>query len=126
VLELAGIAHPGTRYRGRTVAAMRGRSLLSYLENRSERVHASDEPTGWELFGRMAMRQGDWKVVRIPAPDGPGTWQLYNLAVDPGETDDLASRHPERLAALIELWDAYVEETGTLVMAADRRHDIEA
>ena len=126
VLELAGIAHPGTRYRGRTVAAMRGRSLLPYLDGRADGAHAADEPTGWELFGRMAMRQGDWKVVRIPAPDGPGAWQLYNLAVDPGETDDLASRHPDRLAALLELWDAYVEETGTLVMTADRRHDVKA
>jgi arylsulfatase len=126
VLELAGIAHPGTRYRGRTVAAMRGRSLLPYLDGRSDRAHAANEPTGWELFGRMAMRQGDWKVVRIPAPDGPGAWQLYNLAVDPGETDDLASRHPDRLATLLELWDAYVEETGTLVMTADHRREVEA
>lgn len=126
VLELAGIAHPGTNYRGRTVAAMRGCSLLPYLEGRADAVHAADEPTGWELFGRMAMRQGDWKVVRIPAPDGPGTWQLYNLAVDPGETDDLASRHPERLAALLELWDAYVEETGTLVTTIDQRPKAEA
>lgn len=120
VLELAGIAHPGTRYRDRQVATMRGHSLLAYLDGKSDAVHAADEPTGWELFGRMAMRQGDWKAVRIPAPDGPGAWQLYNLAVDPGETDDLAHRHPERLAALVELWDAYVEETGTIV-ATHRR-----
>ena len=31
VLELAGTAHPGTAYRGREVAPMRGRSLVAYL-----------------------------------------------------------------------------------------------
>jgi arylsulfatase A-like enzyme len=114
VLELAGVAHPGRRWHGRAVMPMRGCSLLPYLDGESERVHSTDEATGWELFGRMAIRQGDWKAVRIPAPDGPGSWQLYDLAKDPGETDDLAAAFPHRLAALIALWDAYVEETGTI------------
>ncbi|HVC54631.1 MAG TPA: arylsulfatase [Stellaceae bacterium] len=120
LLELAEVEHPGTSWNGRTVAAMRGRSLRPYLDGESEIVHADDEPTGWELFGRMAMRQGDWKAVRIPAPDGPGAWQLYDLRNDPGETTDLALRHPDRLAALIRLWDAYVEETGTIAVAVPR------
>jgi hypothetical protein len=33
---------------------------------------------------------------------------------DPGETDDLAAARPERLEALVALWDAHVEETGTI------------
>jgi arylsulfatase A-like enzyme len=114
VLELAGVAHPGTRWHGHEVAAMRGRSLVPYLDGTSDWVHAADEPTGWELFGRMAIRQGDWKAVRIPAPDGPGSWQLYDLAKDPGETNDLAAAMPERRDALIALWNGYVEETGTM------------
>ena len=39
VLELAGVAHPGTEYRGREVAPMRGRSLLPYLSGDAESVH---------------------------------------------------------------------------------------
>ena len=120
LLELAGAAHPGTQYRGRKVAAMRGRSLLPYLEGRLDAVHAPDASMGWELFGCMAIRQGDWKAVRIPAPDGPGEWQLYDLASDPGETHDLAVSHPDRLGVLLKLWDAYVEETGTIATVVPR------
>ena len=66
VLELAGVAHPGTAYRGREVAPMRGRSLVPYLSGDAEAVHDADTGTGWELFGRRAIRQGDWKAL-LPA-----------------------------------------------------------
>ena len=85
-----GTAHPGTSYRGREVAPMRGRSLVDYLSGAAETVHDADTGTGWELFGRRAIRQGDWKALYLPAPYGPGSWQLYDLASDPGEIDDLA------------------------------------
>jgi arylsulfatase len=67
------------------------------------------------LFGRRAIRQGDWKAVYLPAPHGPGDWQLYDLSVDPGEIDDLAALRPEKLAELLALWDRYVEETGVIL-----------
>jgi hypothetical protein len=37
--------------------------------------------------------------------DQPGPWQLYNLAVDLGETNDLADRDPARLADLTAAWE---------------------
>ena len=94
---------------------MRGRSLVSYLSGDSEAVHGPDTGTGWELFGRRAIRQGDWKAVYLPAPYGPGAWQLYDLSDDPGEIDDLAAAHPDKLAELLALWDRYVEETGVIL-----------
>jgi arylsulfatase len=66
------------------------------------------------LFGRRAIRQGDWKALHLPAPYGPGTWQLYDLASDRGEINDLAATHPDKLAELVALWDRYVEETGVI------------
>jgi arylsulfatase len=33
-----------------------------------------------------AIRQGDWKAVYLPAPVGPATWQLYDLAKDPARS----------------------------------------
>ena len=115
VLELAGTAHPGTTYRGREVAPMRGRSLVAYLSGDAEAVHDADTGTGWELFGRRAIRQGDWKALYLPAPYGPGTWQLYDLSADPGEIDDLAGSRPDKLAELLELWDRYVKENGVIL-----------
>ena len=115
VLELAGVAHPGTAYRGREVEPMRGRSLVEYLSGGAEAVHDADTGTGWELFGRRAIRQGDWKALYLPAPYGPGNWQLYDLSADPGEIDDLAAARPDKLAELLQLWDRYVEETGVVL-----------
>ena len=115
VLELAGIAHPGTEYRGREVAPMRGRSLLPYLSGDTDTVHDDVAATGWELFGRRAIRQGDWKALYLPAPYGPGRWQLYDLSADRGEIDDLAASRPDKLAELLALWDRYVADNGVIL-----------
>ncbi|BBX96392.1 arylsulfatase [Mycobacterium lacus] len=115
VLELAGARHPGADYRGREVVPMRGRSLVAYLSGAAEAVHDADAGTGWELFGRRAVRRGDWKALYLPTPYGPGTWQLYDLSRDPGEIDDLAAARPEKLAELLALWDRYVEDNGVIL-----------
>lgn len=116
LLELAGITHPGRHYKGRDVAEVRGRSWNAYLQEQHGTVHPADQVTGWELFGQRAIRQGDWKAIFIPKPLGPEAWQLYNLADDPGETQDLAAAEPERLKTLLAHWDHYVAETGVIVL----------
>jgi arylsulfatase len=114
-LDLAGIQPPGTSYRGREVASIRGRSMATYLRGDAATVHPTDQSTGWELFGHRGIRQGDWKAVSILPPHGPGRWQLYNLATDLGETNDLAAANPDKLRELLQLWEAYVEQTGVLL-----------
>ena len=49
---------------------------------------------------RRALRYGDWKVVRYgkKEPAQPGDWQLYDLASDPMEQQDLASERADVLA----------------------------
>jgi arylsulfatase len=115
-LELAGIQHPGTSYEGHEVAKIRGRSMATYLRGDAATVHPTDQSTGWELFGHRGIRQGDWKAVFILPPQGPGRWQLYNLANDLGETNDLAAVNPDKLSELLRLWEAYVEQTGVLLV----------
>ena len=127
ILELAEIEHPQT-YQGREVLPLRGASMLPVLTGASASVHAEDYVMGWELFGRRAIRQGDWKIVWEPA-DFMGTapweprdphimgdrWRLYNLADDPSEQIDLAQQQPERLQALIAAWETYAQETGIVL-----------
>ncbi|OBR98381.1 arylsulfatase [Mycobacterium gordonae] len=115
VLELAGVEHPGASYRGRQVAPMQGRSMVGYLSGGAHSVHDAQTGTGWELFGRRAIRQGDWKALHLPAPYGHGVWQLYDLAADPGEIHDLAAEHPDKLAELVALWERYVADNGVIV-----------
>ena len=90
--------------------------MAVFLAGEAAIVHDDTVATGWELFGRCAVRRGDWKALLIPPPDGPGTWQLYDLSRDPGEIDDLAEAEPDRLAGLLADWSAYVEATGVLIV----------
>ncbi len=62
-----------------------------------------------------ALCKGSCKAVYIPAPHRPASWQLYDLSKDPGEVHDLAKSDPDKLAALIEHWDDYAEETGVVL-----------
>jgi arylsulfatase A-like enzyme len=88
---------------------------VGYLSGESDTVHDAATGTGWELFGRRAIRQGDWKALHLPEPYGTGSWQLYDLSADPGEIEDLAAARPDKLAELLALWDRYVQETGVIL-----------
>ena len=39
---------------------------------------------------------------------GTGDWELFNLATDPAERTDLAAEQPDKVRALVAVWDAYV------------------
>jgi arylsulfatase A-like enzyme len=114
LLDILDIQHPGAQYKGRELVPLRGKSILPYLNQQQDRIHDADHITGWELFGQKALRKGDWKALFIPAPNGPNKWQLYNLATDAGETDDLAEQYPEKLHELLEHWKVYVKENGVI------------
>lgn len=112
LVEAAGGSARGDHYAGRAVQPVRGLSWLPYLQGRATRVHAADEPVGSELFGRRAIRQGDWKAVDL----GDG-WKLFDVATDPGETRDRAKGEPRRLATLVAAWDRYARQTGVIMPA---------
>jgi arylsulfatase A-like enzyme len=113
VLELAGASHPGNRYHGRDIAPPDGRSLVAWLDGAGS-VHPPGTTTGWELFGRRAIRIGDWKAVYVAGHDGAARWQLYDLSRDRGEVHDLAQASPERLQALLVAWQDYVGANGVI------------
>lgn len=119
ILEIAGVTHPAPTYQGREVVHMRGRSMLQFIEGKSESIHDKDFINDWETCGRAAVRRGDYKIVFIPKPKGSEKWQLYNLAKDPGEIHDLAEQDPERLEKMVKVWDQYVLETGVIPLAPE-------
>ena len=120
LLELAGIEHPGAgTFQGRQVLAMEGRSMLPVLTGASATIREPGDYMGWELFGKQALRQDDWKILYVPSVPSrdarlpvlkPGQWQLYNLAHDPAEMNDLSASHPEKLQEMLQLWDQYTAE----------------
>ncbi|MEQ9270076.1 MAG: arylsulfatase [Haliea sp.] len=124
LLEMAGVSPPGGTYRGRQVHALQGASMLPLLNGARDHVHGPDYYIGWELFGKRAIRQGDWKIIFNPyhevlEPRPPGLitdqWQLYNLAGDPREVNDLAREHPEILEQMVGLWNEYAEKNGVVL-----------
>jgi arylsulfatase A-like enzyme len=54
----------------------------------------------WEFGGWTAIRQGDWRAVK---PDKSKTWELYNVASDPSESNNLAAAQPAVLSRLTAL-----------------------
>jgi len=82
-----------------TPAGLAGISYLPTLLGRPERQKIHDH-LYWELAGQQAVRQGDWKAVRLKM-DQPV--QLYNLAPDPFEKLDVAGENPERLQQMTQL-----------------------
>ncbi|MCM2319232.1 MAG: arylsulfatase [Pseudomonas sp.] len=111
LLELAGVKHPGSSYKGRAVASMSGVSILPMLQG--EKV--AERVQGGELFGKRFVRQGDWKLVHMPKPWGTGEWQLFDLRSDLAERHDLSARHPEKVAELQQLWTEYARDNNVIL-----------
>ncbi len=95
----------------RIPADIDGLSLVPELlgESAAGRKQGRHEYLYWEFVGQTAVRAGDWKAIRMK-PDAP--WELYNLASDVSERNDLAARHPDVLARL----QAYAKAAHTPVV----------
>ncbi|RMF97809.1 MAG: hypothetical protein D6741_09850 [Planctomycetota bacterium] len=96
-LAAAGIDTPDDR-------AFDGVDLLPYLRGRAEgRPH---ETLYWRYGENIALRHRDWKLVR-QREWGKGTprFQLFDLAADIGETNDLSESRPEVVEHLKTILD---------------------
>ena len=92
-----------------------GVNLLPFL--RGDERGEPHEALFWRFGRQSAVRVGDWKLVRARvgpvrkggavAVTGP---QLFNVAGDVGETNDLAASEPEKVAALQAAWDRWNAE----------------
>ena len=74
-----------------------GVSFLPTLTGEGEQV--DHDYLYWEFHekgGRIAVRKGNWKAVKYNVQKDPAKGiELYDLSVDPGETDDVASDFPD-------------------------------
>jgi arylsulfatase len=114
VLAAAGATQPA-ELNGHTLTPCEGRPLLS--------VFADDRlpPRAlfWEHEGNRAVRLGTWKLV---AKGKAGPWELYDMEHDRTETNDLAEKHPERVAELAALWQAWAERCQVLPLCPTPPH----
>lgn len=117
-LDLAGTSHPGVEYKGRKIWPVEGKSLLPYLGGEESVVH-SKPLYGFSIHKRQGLQVGDWKIIQLSEITKP-SWELYNLASDPGETENLAHKLPERLQAMISEWEKFTD-TGIIVSGPKAR-----
>lgn len=103
--ELARVEYP-REFGGHEIIPCEGKSLVPVFEGQERQGH---DVLFWEWAGNRAIRQGDWKLVW---GTNRKTWELYDLAADRTETNDLAAEHPERVERMAQQWIAWAEQTG--------------
>ena len=101
-------SQPGTDWR------LDGVNLLPYFDG--QYAAAPHDTLYWRFGQQMAIRHGDYKLVRYDTNadtlTGAGgqpvsSAQLYNLKDDIGESKDLAKTMPDKLNELQAKWDAW-------------------
>ncbi len=114
LLELIGIESPDS-ISGVEQSPIEGVSFASTLEDPV--APATHTTQYYEMLGSRALYHDGWKAVVFHTPpfiayDGSDTskpfdedvWELYHVAEDFSEVDDLATSHPAKLEELKELW----------------------
>ncbi|WP_336954073.1 arylsulfatase [Acinetobacter sp. AS167] len=113
VLDYANIAVPQGQYKGRQINTPSGYSWRSVLENKAQTIRPVNFSFADELHGSKYARQGDWKIaLQGKAELGTGTWELYNLKNDRGETQNIAENNPAKLQELLDVYNKYTQKNG--------------
>ena len=114
ILKAANVSYPKA-YDGKDVAPLQGKSLHPILDKSRETVRGPSDWLGWELFGNRAIRAGNWKLLWLCKPYGPGKWQLYDLKTDPAETTDVADDYPKVRNRLVAHWRDYADQNNVII-----------
>ena len=114
LLEIAGVTYPKT-YHGNALPPLIGKSWTKVLAGEAESPRTPQDYLAWELFGNRAIVQGNWKLRWEYKPFGKFDWELYNLASDPAELNDVAAQNPEKVKELVALWDDYVKKNHVII-----------
>lgn len=123
-IDLANTTHPTTGTNGQPLKPLTGESLVPLIMGEVESVRPDDFVFGWEVFGHLAVRKGDYKLLWLsskpsdtrqrPAQEAD-KWMLFDVTKDPGEVNDLAAAMPEKVAELKVAFDQYSAEHGLII-----------
>ena len=112
-VDLAGAKYP-TEFRGNQIYPMSGVSLRPLFSGKA----LAGRPLFWEHEGNAAVRMGDEKLVRLGEK---GQWELYNLADDRTEQNNLASARSQRVGELAEKWEQWARKNNVLPKPAKKK-----
>ena len=98
-LAAAGASYPATSKAGTPPPPLEGKSLIPVFQG----GQLAERSLFWEHEGNSAAREGRWKLVSR----FPNAWELYDMAQDRTEENDLSDQYPDRvrkMASDYELW----------------------
>jgi arylsulfatase A-like enzyme len=105
-IDVAGATYP-KEHKGQPIQPLEGKSLAPTFDGQP----INRETLYWEHEGNRAMRSGNWKLV---AKGPAGAWELYDISRDRAELHNQASQEPERLAQMVNQWEAWAKRTGAI------------
>lgn len=125
IMKLPGVIKPKTEYKkaismldmvptfvnvaGGNASELKGLDgvdLMPFITKKNN--IAPHERLFWKIENRGVVREGDWKLLRYP--DRPA--ELYNIAEDITENNDLALKYPEKVREMYKTlfnWEAELE-----------------
>lgn len=116
VLELAGIEAPDVLDHV-PQSPIDGTSFAYLLAAGASDAEGRHETQYFETFGSRAIYHRGWKAVTYHpvapiyedgidpnAPFDDDVWELYHVATDLSETEDLAAQRPDLVRTLVDLW----------------------
>jgi len=95
-VDVASAKYPSS-VNGHEVTPLQGQSLLPIFQGKQR---PAPEFLYFQFTNNRAIRVGDWKLVSARG----GKWELYNIADDRSETNDLAAKKPEVVQRLQQMW----------------------
>jgi arylsulfatase/uncharacterized sulfatase len=121
ILQLTHIQRPSSYFGGRKIEPISGRDVSQTLSNHQTQVRGEEDQdaVGYELAGNAALFLGDYKIVLHIAAPGDGQWRLFDIKIDPGETNDLSSVEPKRLQRMLNLYHQYEIDNQVLPIPAN-------
>jgi arylsulfatase A-like enzyme len=97
VVEVAKTKYP-LNFKGHAITPMQGVSLVPALNNKKGAGHPA--LFNEHVNGRY-VREGNWKLVRL---DPKSPWELYDMAKDRSELNNVAANYPAKVKHLDSLW----------------------
>ncbi len=95
-LEITATSYPD-RVNGFKTTPIEGRSMLPLIKGEA---NATNDTLFWEHETGKALRIGDWKISALIG----GEWELFNLAKDRTETNNLAAIMGEKVEEMEAVW----------------------
>ncbi len=120
ILEYANVKHPMTHYKDKKVVPPSGISIKPFLDGQSDVVRTEKDWWAFELFGNGYVMQGEFKAMKVrTGMFGDGKWHLYNVVSDPSESRPLEMQDPDKLEAMVALYEGYTAKNNILEVDAN-------